>query len=73
MRPANWKLSPEDAERIREASLFGARNADLSRAWGVTASTMHSARRGLSFAPVSDRPLTFMHLQRFCLQAVLMQ
>jgi hypothetical protein len=67
---SNWKLTPADAERIREATLFGARNADLSRAWGVTASTIHSARRGLSFPPVSDRPYTFAALQRFCLQAM---
>lgn len=66
---SNWKLTPEDAERIREARLFGARNCDLARAYGVGQSTVATVARGLSFAPPPSP--TFCLLQRFCLQAVL--
>jgi len=65
---SNWKLTPEDAERIREATLFGARNGDLCRVYGVSPSTMHSAARGRSFAVA--KPPQFDLLQQFCLQAL---
>lgn len=69
-RPTNWKLYPEDIERIKEASLFGAKPTPLARAYGVGLSTIHSAKSGRTFME-SPRPVTFELLQKFCLAPAL--
>lgn len=68
MRPSNWKLCPEDIERIREQQLFGARNCDQARAWGVSPSSMHAVRSQRTFQPfVYPLSPMFEALQQFYL------
>jgi hypothetical protein len=43
-RNGNAKLSEADVERIREASLFGAKSADLAAAYGVHRYTIWSIK-----------------------------
>ncbi len=45
----NSKLSNEDAKRIREATLFGARQKDLAQAYGVSASSIHYIVKGRTY------------------------
>lgn len=68
MSQSNWKLTPEDAERIREAVLCGARQVDLARAYGVSQSSISTAASGETFPPSMYPSPIFRALRRFCAQ-----
>lgn len=48
------KLSDEDVRRIREALLFGARQVDLARAWGISKSSMLAIKDGRTWRHVDN-------------------
>ena len=66
-RQSNWKLDAACCARIREAVLFGARQSDLARSYGVSPATINSAVKGRTFQ-VAETPATFLALREFCRQ-----